>query len=330
MSKIPIRPVVDAPLQLDAMVVKEKVPFETRLRQYKKQESRVTDENLTLAELLMDHDEVVPKEFPLPPLPHIHHSKIPARPLRNYMSPAQAAALEGKYVEAKHIKEIVRQTCKGTVNPVPFIYLKNVIPAAVRNSALPGLEKMKFYSADSAPRKAVKSAAKLRKPGQKRENAGYLEFGIRDSPYTGIKPYAPNSKQAAQWEQIKPLVDYMDGILQKCVPLFFKGQNLTKRRKAQKHRATKTSSFNQVTVLHRAPTSVHLDSNNSETGFTVLTTVGKYTGGEFVLPQYGICVPIQPGDVLICQTHKEWHGNWRKVEGHRYSIIGYRRESLRK
>jgi hypothetical protein len=71
-------------------------------------------------------------------------------------------------------------------------------------------------------------------------------------------------------------------------------------------------------------------SNNSETGFTVLTTVGEYKGGEFVLPQYGVCVPIQPGDVLICQTHKEWHGNWRKVEGHRYSIIGYRRESLRK
>lgn len=310
------------------MKKKKKVPFKVRLRQFKRQESRAAEHAME-AELLMGQDPDDDNVAPLPPLPHIHNSKIPARSLRNYMSPAQAAKLEGKYVNGNHIKETIRETCKGTVNPVPFIYLKGVIPTSLRDAALPGLEKMRFYAADSSLRKAVRTSAKLRKKGEKRENAGYLEFGTRK--FGGkIAPYVTNMKQAKQWETIKPLVDYMDGILAKCVPLFFRGQNLTKRRKAQKHRATKTSSFNQVTVLHRAPTSVHLDSNNSETGFTVLTTVGKYNGGSFVLPQYGVCVPIQPGDALICQTHKEWHGNWRKVDGHRYSIIGYRRESLRK
>lgn len=310
------------------MKKKKKVPFKVRLRQFKRQESRAAEHAME-AELLMGQDPDDDNVAPLPPLPHIHHSKVPSRPLRNYMSPAQAAKLEGKYVEAKHIKETIRKTCKGTVHSVPFIYLKNVIPQEVRNAALPGLTNMKFYAADSSLRKAVRTAGTLRKKDQKRENTGYLEFGIRDA-YGKVTQYAPNKTQKDQWLAIQPLVDYMDGILAKCVPLFFRGQNLTKRHKAQRNRATKTSSFNQVTVLHRAPTSVHLDSNNSETGFTVLTTVGKYKGGEFVLPQYGVCVPIQPGDALICQTHKEWHGNWRKVEGHRYSIIGYRRESLRK
>jgi hypothetical protein len=234
------------------------------------------------------------------------------------MSPAQAAALRDKYVNKSHVKETVRSTCKGMLDPLAFIYLKGVVPKDIRSKALRGLEQMKFYNSKSSLRAAVKKS-----------QGGYLEFGWR-AAFGKIAPYAPNKEQKAQYALVTPLVDFMDGVLAKCLPEYFRGQNLTKRRKAQMHRATKTSTFSSVTMLKSAPTSVHLDSNNSETGFTVLTTVGKYTGGSFVLPQYGLEIPIKPGDVLIARTHREWHGNFKKVKGTRFSIIGYRRESLRK
>jgi len=81
-------------------------------------------------------------------------------------------------------------------------------------------------------------------------------------------------------------------------------------------------------MLRNAPTSIHQDSNNAEADSRFSRTAGKYTGGEFLFPQFGVAIPIQPGDILIAATHREWHCNFKRVVGLRYSIIGYFREGL--
>lgn len=90
------------------------------------------------------------------------------------------------------------------------------------------------------------------------------------------------------------------------------------------------TSLSTITALKNAPTSIHVDSKNGGDGMSVLSTAGNYKGGEFMFPQYGVVIPIQPGDVLIAATNREFHCNFKKVEGLRYSIVAYFREGLRK
>jgi len=56
-----------------------------------------------------------------------------------------------------------------------------------------------------------------------------------------------------------------------------------------------------------------------------MTTVRgtEYEGGVFCLPEYGLKIPVQPGDVLIALTAREWHCNLTPVRGTKYSIVCY-------
>lgn len=86
--------------------------------------------------------------------------------------------------------------------------------------------------------------------------------------------------------------------------------------------------FSTATLLKSAPSKLHKDSKNADAGLTCLTTLGKFTGGSLLFPQYGLEIPIQPGDLLIAATHREWHCNVRKRVGTRYSLITYYRAQL--
>ncbi len=87
-------------------------------------------------------------------------------------------------------------------------------------------------------------------------------------------------------------------------------------------------SFSTATLLKSAPTAVHKDSANADAGLTCLTTLGKFTGGSLLFPQFGLELPVQPGDLIIAATHRHWHCNVRKRVGTRYSVITYYRERL--
>jgi hypothetical protein len=73
---------------------------------------------------------------------------------------------------------------------------------------------------------------------------------------------------------------------------------------------------------------VHKDSANADAGPTCLTTLGKFTGGLLLFPQFGLELPVQPGDLIIAATHRHWHCNIRKRVGTRYSLITHYRERL--
>jgi hypothetical protein len=81
------------------------------------------------------------------------------------------------------------------------------------------------------------------------------------------------------------------------------------------------SGSHTATLLKSAPTAVHKDSANADAGLTCLTTLGKFTGGSLLFPQFGLELPVQPGDLIIAATHRHWHCNVRKRVGTRYSLI---------
>jgi hypothetical protein len=79
---------------------------------------------------------------------------------------------------------------------------------------------------------------------------------------------------------------------------------------------------------------VHKDGGNArkdQTSFTCLTTVRDEDfkgGGEFCFPEYGLLIPVKPGDILIGQTTREWHYNISSVQGTKYSMVAYYRRNL--
>jgi hypothetical protein len=91
--------------------------------------------------------------------------------------------------------------------------------------------------------------------------------------------------------------------------------------------------FSTVTLLQSCPASVHKDRNATkhQHNFACLTSLGekdekgkpKFSGGRFCLIEYGLEIPILPGDLFIGQTTREWHYNTTPVKGLKYSMIGY-------
>ena len=46
--------------------------------------------------------------------------------------------------------------------------------------------------------------------------------------------------------------------------------------------------------------------------------------------EYGIKIPVKPGDLLIAQTTREWHCNTTPVAGIKYSLVCYYHKLLAK
>jgi hypothetical protein len=94
------------------------------------------------------------------------------------------------------------------------------------------------------------------------------------------------------------------------------------------------TAFSTTTLLKSCPASLHKDGGNArldQTSFTCLTTVRESDfvgGGVFCFLEYGLKIPVGPGDILIGQTHKEWHLNLTPVQGTKYSMVVYYRRNM--
>jgi hypothetical protein len=239
--------------------------------------------------------------------------------LTTYITHEVMRSLRAQYIDDRYIHHVLHHSTKGYVNGrLAFLYLKRAIPSDYVKQARRGLAAMSWYSTNQARRKCLA------------ESQGHtLEFGHIDDSRVGIRQFVPTIKQRKQYKMLWPLLDRMDGTFQRHLPRQWRENLLAQRGTDFTKTATAVSTFSTITCLRNAPTSLHVDSKNADAGMTVLTTAGDYSGGEFCFPQYGVSIPIQPGDVLIAATHREWHCNFKQVHGMRYSIIGYFREGLK-
>lgn len=56
---------------------------------------------------------------------------------------------------------------------------------------------------------------------------------------------------------------------------------------------------------------LHFDRNGLPNGWSTLTVIeeGKYKGGYFVYPAYGVAIDVRQGDLVVNQPHMDLHGN---------------------
>lgn len=236
---------------------------------------------------------------------------------------------------------------KGHKDGFMFLFLKNEIPMvgefltqAVRDEALKGLQAMEFKNCDESRRPELRDANNFNR-SQGNPNpvpAGELNFGFGNQGRLLYKFNPANqakmkrrkavatANQYGPFEHLLPLLVAMDGLFARALPFKFQLQN---RRIPAVFRQAGITAFSTVTLLRSAPSALHVDEGNGNT-LTCLTSVapGEYSGGRFCFVQYGVEIPVKPGDLLIATTPRDWHCNLTPVVGEKYSVIGYFRLPL--
>ena len=90
-----------------------------------------------------------------------------------------------------------------------------------------------------------------------------------------------------------------------------------------------TTALSTVAINVNYESAYHVDRGDLPDGFSTLTVCefGKYDGGVYMIPEYGLGVDVREGDLVCSQSHRYWHGNTKIIPqtdgARRMSFITY-------
>lgn len=92
------------------------------------------------------------------------------------------------------------------------------------------------------------------------------------------------------------------------------------------------TAFTTVQVNLNATLGVHVDANNLKGGMCLIVLLGAnqndtYRGGELKIPEYGLCVKLNIGDVILLDN-SEKHCTTPVTDGVRMSLVFYARHNV--
>ena len=98
-------------------------------------------------------------------------------------------------------------------------------------------------------------------------------------------------------------------------------KNLTPEKHSAQHKRASllpdfqisNTSFSTFTINRNFQTGIHTDSGDWGFGNLAILERGKYKGGYFVMPQFGVAVDLRQGDHLCCDVH-QYHSNTKMYE----------------
>jgi hypothetical protein len=265
----------------------------------------------------------------------------------SFLTNAQIMKLNWRYYDKPIPNKIERDTLfwyepgRHSDGPeIAGIYLKNVIHPDIRRRAFNALDGFEWHP----PHRPETKTAKHRQRGKGRVAAKELHFG-----HAHLRQLTKSTlfrEQGAQFAKLEELLSTLNAIFKRVLPNQWAAQNTPKsmREKLLEDKKKEPhwggipwrfriflTAFSNITLLKSCPAAIHKDSNGRGTipNFSCLTSVGEgFEGGTFCLLEYGLKVPVTPGDILICQSTREWHTNIGAVEGLKYSIVAYYKQPL--
>ncbi|GJN88856.1 hypothetical protein Rhopal_001827-T1 [Rhodotorula paludigena] len=81
-----------------------------------------------------------------------------------------------------------------------------------------------------------------------------------------------------------------------------------------------------LALLWNQTVDAHRDGQDAKFGWLAETVAGRFSGGEMFLPQLGIVIPLQPGDLLLIRSALLEHCVL-PFEGERYAVVAFRHQS---
>ncbi len=131
-------------------------------------------------------------------------------------------------------------------------------------------------------------------------------------------------------QQVQPLIQEVDNLYRSSLPKQYQCQT---EFLSQVPEWSISPAFTTITANYNWQTAVHVDKGDFHDGISAIVVCerGKWNGAHLGYPQYGICVDVREGDILLMNPH-EYHCNTElnleTLDAERLSIVIYAREKM--
>jgi hypothetical protein len=264
------------------------------------------------------------------------------------MSDKEASKLSGKLLGDKDFNLLINYDadviCQESGNVIAK-FRKNIIPG---NIAKAGFENLKTAAkhtnnrgvssgdveTDILKRRPVKKDGTMSNTNKalQKVNSGIIGFFDRNARFPYCRQTAFNEHEFKKFKNAYPIIKFVDKKYSELMPEHYKLQRKIAD-ETSKDFVIPDTAFTTVTVNKNWQTAVHTDKGDFEKGFGNLVVLrkGRYTGGYFVVPKWGVAFDIQNCDLLLVDVH-QWHGNTpiNKIDekATRISLVMYYREKM--
>lgn len=234
--------------------------------------------------------------------------------------------------------------CEET-NKVIAKFRKNIIPGNIAKAAFDNLQTAAKATNNRGVGGGTKKngkfvEAKVKKDGTLSNtsralatvNSGIIGYFDRNARFPYCRQTAFNEKEFKKFKKAYPIIKFVDKTYEELMPEHYKLQREVADN-TSKDFVIPDTAFTTVTVNKNWQTAVHTDKGDFEKGFGNLVVLrkGKYTGGYFVVPKWGVAFDIQNCDLLLVDVH-QWHGNTPIVKidegATRISLVMYYRKKM--
>lgn len=223
-------------------------------------------------------------------------------------------------------------------------FRKKIIPANIAIDAYESLKSVSALSSNRAISAGLKengkaSSIRLKSDGTKSNtniagqvNSGIIGYFDRNARFPYCRQTAFNEKQFAKFKKAYPIIKFVDTKYAELMPENYKLQREVADSTSQDFVIPNTA-FTTITINKNWQTAVHTDKGDFEKGFGNLVVLrkGRYTGGYFVVPKWGVAFDLQNCDLLLVDVH-QWHGNTpiNKIDedAKRVSLVMYYRKNM--
>jgi hypothetical protein len=120
-------------------------------------------------------------------------------------------------------------------------------------------------------------------------------------------------------DQNEQLIKRVDELYAQHMPSFYAIQR-AEVEKAPCWRLWNTA-FTTVYIIKKLRSAYHPDRGNLRGVMSAITPMGRFTGGELILPRWRLCIAYKPGDLLLFDP-QQLHGNL-PFDGERLSATFY-------
>ncbi len=118
----------------------------------------------------------------------------------------------------------------------------------------------------------------------------------------------------------RPLIELVDALYRQHTPNSYAIQQAEVEKAGPCWRLWETA-FSTIYIAKKFQTAYHVDRGNLLGVMSAIMPMGKFTGGELILPRWRVAVAYKPGDLLLFDP-QQLHGNL-PFEGERLSAIFY-------
>jgi len=255
-----------------------------------------------------------------------------------------AKKLKGKFLNETHYHTLIDYDCDAYDNygNLLFRFRKNKFPQDLLELGYQSF-KGSIQLTEGRGITSGSSKKRIRKDGSVSNitvgakvlsgNIGYMDSGAMVK-YCRMSAFARDHFE--KFKEGLPFVEKVDDFYKELCPKHY-GKQKKLSESTNKNYVIGETSFTTITMNKTFRTACHQDAGDFKDGFgnLIVYNDGSYTGGYFVMPEYGIAVDVQNSDILFADVHK-YHGNTEmKIKNgfseiFRVSYVLYYRENMMK